>query len=134
MMWLSFTFLAALFTGPPAPAARAELPKELLQIRLEAAQEAYKGILKRLEVDPSAKLSIDDLALWSRRILESQRALCKTHKEEIAAAQEHLERMVDLVQRTGQMVKNRTLAPHEAAFARYHRAEAEILLWGYSRK
>jgi hypothetical protein len=123
-MYASLTLVAGLL----AAEAPTEVPKETLRVRLEAAEQAYKGMQDRRKVDPSAGISMEDLALWSRRIMEAKRALSKNKEEEIAAVQEHLARMTEQEATVEKMVRNGAAARYEVAMARYHRAEAEALL------
>src|SRR5437879_6437842 len=81
--------VGALLWGGSA-AASAEVPPELLQARLLEATEAYR-LADTLYKEGQG--SAEDVALWSRRVLEASRPLCKNKEEEVAAVQQHLDRM-----------------------------------------
>jgi hypothetical protein len=112
--------------GAPEP-----VPPELLKARLEAAEEAYRLSLASFMQLRGGQLGSnpESIALWSQRILEAKRPLCKDKQEEIAAVREHLDRLKDLEAKT-QKYEEAGLGKRQDLLAvRYHRSEAEIMLF-----
>jgi outer membrane protein TolC len=116
------TLVGALLGGALAPA---EVPPELLQGRYQEAKEAYR-LTEALYKNGQG--SAEEVVLWSRRLLDAERPLCKNKEDEIAAVQQHLDRMKELEKRAEQLVKAGAATRKDVSAARYHRFEAEILL------
>jgi hypothetical protein len=109
---------------PPTPA----VPPELLKARLEAAEEGYR--LAQALTQQGKGNGVKDLALWSERVLDAKRPLCKDKQEEVAAAQQHLDRLKELEAATRKLLNAGAPAVtgSDLSDVRYRRIEAEILL------
>jgi hypothetical protein len=110
--------------GRAAPAP-AEVPKELLRARLEAAQQVYDLNKRTFAASPRA-VRFADLPLWSERWLQAQLALAGTKAERIAAFEAHLVRMKDIERVVKQLSEVGLTGPRDVAAAAYHRADAEV--------
>jgi hypothetical protein len=121
------TFLGAAMIAAPRPALaqEADVPKELLKARLEAVRDVFKAAKHEQEVGRGI---FEDLPLWSRRLMEAERALAANKAEHAAACRQHVERMQDFekVQKARFEAGRGTIK--ELAAATYHRTEAEITL------
>jgi hypothetical protein len=107
------------------PAKEPEVPKELLKARLEAVRQVFKAAKHEQEVGRGL---FEDLPLWSRRLLEAERALATTKEEHVAACRQHVERMQDFekIEKARYEAGRGTIKDYAAAT--YHRTEAEITL------
>jgi hypothetical protein len=122
-------FLLVVLAGaaPAAEPARAEVPRELLKARADAAREAYEAGKKEYMLGvPGAPLS--ELPQWSGRWLTAQLALCATRDDRVAAFQAHLDRMKDLEAVAKKMVEQGLGTRKDVAGATYFRLDAEVKL------
>lgn len=95
------------------------------QALLQAAKDAYEGMLKRRQTDPSVSNDVEYLYRWSRRWLEAERALGDAKDQRLSAYQAHNERMQWLDKLQQEMVNNGTASRHELASTKFFRIEAE---------
>jgi len=92
---------------------------------LQAAKDAYEGMLKRRQTDPSVSNDIEYIYRWSRRWLEAERALSDAKEKRLAAYQAHRDRMQSLNKLQVELVKNGMASSYELAAAKFFRIEAE---------
>jgi hypothetical protein len=111
-----------LFGGAFAPG---EVPPQLLVTRLEQAAEGYRLADALYQ---NGQNDAENVALWSRRVLEAARPLCKDKETEVAAAQKHLDRMKELEEKAKKRFEAGAANRKDVLAAAYHRTEAEILL------
>jgi hypothetical protein len=119
--------LAAVAVAAPlqVQAQDADVPKELLKARLEAVRQVFKAAKHEQE---AGRGLFEDLPLWSRRLLEAERALATTKEEHLTACREHLKRMQEFEElEKARYEAGRTNIKTYAA-ATYHRTDAEITL------
>ncbi len=70
----------------------------------------------------------EDLPLWSRRLLEAERALAATKEEHVTACRQHLKRMQDFEEVEKARYEAGRATIKDFAAATFHRTEAEIVL------
>ena len=93
---------------------------------VEAAKIAYEGYFERRQVDVSATTINPEYAYrWSRRWLESERALDSAKEKRAAAATAHLERMRKLEALLENLAKGSRASKLELAPVKFYRIEAE---------
>jgi hypothetical protein len=117
---------ASAFAAPlPDPMKESDVPKELLKARLNAVREVFR--IAKLEAE-AGRGQMDDLPVWSLRLLEAERAVAANRDEHLAACRDHLERMkeYDRVQKLRHDAGR--ASAKELAAATYFRVEAEIIL------
>ena len=116
---------AAVAAPQPDPVKEPEIPRELLKARLEAVRQVFQAAKHEQEVGRGI---FEDLPLWSRRLLEAERALATTKEENVAACRRHLDRMKEFEKIERVRDEAGRVAVKDAAAATYHRTEAEITL------
>jgi hypothetical protein len=117
--------VTAMAAPRPEPAKEPEVPKELLKARLEAVRQVFKVAKHEQEVGRGL---FEDLPLWSRRLLEAERALATTKEQHVTACREHLKRMQGFEEIEKARYEAGRSAIKDYAAATYHRTEAEIVL------
>jgi len=115
----------AMLPPRPAPAQEPGVPKKLLEARLEAVRQVFKAAKHEQE---AGRGIFEDLPLWSRRLLEAERALATTKEQQLTACREHLKRMQDFESVEKARYEAGRVSIKDYAAATYHRTEAEILL------
>jgi hypothetical protein len=118
--------LACLSVAAPLPEPP-PVPPELLKARLQEAEKAYQGALQSY-LRGEHRSNLEEVARWSRCVLEAKRPLCKGKEDQVVAAQEYLKRMKDLEAEVNKLVRAGKERPFQSSAARYYCAEAEILL------
>jgi hypothetical protein len=113
--------LAAVLTAAPVPAGAQGAPA-LAEAKFTAARKAYEAHWKAL---PTGLSDPEKVYLWSRRVLEAQRALSPKKADRVAAAEAHLERMRDLQKATVQRYKAGRNSFAEVAGTDFYLAEAQ---------
>jgi hypothetical protein len=125
-MTIAVLVVAAAVAGPvQVRAADPDVPKELLKARLEAVRQVFKAAKHEQEVGRGL---FEDLPLWSRRLLEAERALATTKEEHVTACRQHLERMKEFERIEKARYESGRVSIKDYAAATYHRTEAEIVL------
>ena len=114
-------------SGSPAhssPAAR-----RLLEARIETAREILRQDLKRQQVmvDPQPPL-LEEICLWSRRLLDDRIRLASTPGERLEAIREHRNRMTIVDQLAAQYTRTGQGRVADGLRARYFRLEADQFL------
>ena len=114
---------------PEKPAAKAEapaarkVPKELLEKRLEVAQNVYNGTLLRLQ---GAQGIPTELFGWSERWFEAEMALSDKKADRIAAFKTHVERTREVERWLTVLARTGQAKQADADAATYYRVTAEI--------
>jgi RNA polymerase sigma factor (sigma-70 family) len=106
----------------PAPAAR-KVPKELLEKRLEAAQNVYKQTLQRIRGGQGLPA---ELFGWSERWFEAETALSDKKAEHIKAFKAHVERTREVERLMIGWARAGQGKQADAEAATYYRVTAEI--------
>jgi hypothetical protein len=121
------TLLAGLLvvTGTPARAVPVPtgVPAKLYQARLDAAKQGFKLTLKELRI---GRADSDTAYLWSKRVLEAERPLCKTQAERVAACKAHLKRVEELRKVVVARYKAGKATASEAVAFEFYVAEARV--------
>ena len=115
---------AASFGAPPDPT---KVPPELAKARLAAIRKVYEGYWKRLQVE-GGKFDPEFVYRWSVRWMEAQREASTDKAGQVAAAQDHLDRMKKFEKILQASVKTGGTSQAEAAAGEFYRIEAEIAL------
>ncbi len=119
-----------LVSAAPESAVRAKpaanVPRELLEQRLEAARNVFRQNLQRLQ---GREAVCDDAFLaWSKHWLDAELALTDKPAERIAALKAHVERMKELEKIATVYAKTGQGRESDAQAATYSRLDAEIRL------
>ncbi len=97
----------------------------LARERLAAAQHAFDLVRKRYQAGQG---TAEGFYCWSRRVLDSQKAVDPGQAKVRAALQAHLDRMNELEKIVTARNQAGQLTADEVAAARFYRLEAEIWL------
>ena len=124
---LGFVLCAAGAPLPePSKAKEPAIPKELLQAQLEIVQEVSTAHWEKFR---AGRGTVDDVTLWSRRLLDARLAIATKGEERVAACKEYLDHMkvIEKVAKVTFEAGRTTIAEYKGAV--YFRIEAEILLF-----
>jgi hypothetical protein len=114
---------AASFGAPPDPT---KVPPELAKAKLAAIRKVYEGHWVRTKHE--GKLDPEFVYRWSVRWMEAQCEASTDKAGQVAAAQDHLDRMKKLERILQASVKTGETSQAEAAAGEFYRIEAEIAL------
>jgi hypothetical protein len=123
--FVSLFFCAAVSAAPISEPAQPKVPEELLKARLAAVRQVFAAAR---EEALAGRGTIDDMPVWSQRLLEAERALATTKAEHVAACRQHLERMQEFEKMQKARFDAGRIAVKDFAAATYHRADAAVVL------
>ncbi len=126
VMGVSSLLLSAEPARNAAPKAAPKIPRELLELRREAAHSVFDVDLKRLR---AAEMATDErLMWWSERWLNAELALSEKPADRTAALEAHVKRLKELETIFEAYAKTGQARESDAQAATYFRADAEIRL------
>jgi hypothetical protein len=101
--------------------------KTMIESRLAAAREIFKGEMHRLEHKQDQDPPYDEIPIWSRRWMDEQLCLGVSPAEKLAAIHAHLERVKRAEGIVGRLTEAGQLSRSDLLRATYYRLEAEQL-------
>jgi hypothetical protein len=111
-----------------APAAQEKKPADrppLVEVRRDAARKQFELIWQYYQQN---RVDTFDVYLWSRLLLDAQRAVSEKPAERIAACQEHLDHMIRLEALIRKIRRLGFGRSNDVGASEYYRIEAEYWL------